>query len=71
MLAGAMVALREDYVDQGKQQLFDQLQPALLGDEEGRSREEVAQALGMKPGAVSVALHRLRKRFAGVCLMCC
>ncbi len=64
LLAGTMVALREDYVDQGKQQLFDQLQPTLLGDEEGRSREEMAEALGMKPGAVSVALHRLRKRFA-------
>ena len=64
LLAGTMVALRKDYVDQGKQQLFDKLQPALLGDEAGRSREEVAEALGMKPSAVSVALHRLRKRFA-------
>lgn len=58
----AMARLREEYVTPAKQKLLARLEPALLGDDPGRSAR-VARDLGTTEGAVRVALHRLRTRW--------
>jgi len=61
---------REMKVD-GKGEQFDMLKPWLTGDGgsagSGISQSEAAEKLGMSPGAVKVAVHRMRKRF-GECV---
>lgn len=56
--------LRVQYVEDGRAELFDQLAPALSEGDPWLEHLAVAQTLGMNEGAVKVALHRLRKRFA-------
>lgn len=63
-------ALRQEFVQAGKEEQFDRLRTRLTGD---RSKEQtgadsyrqLAEELGMSEGAVKVAVHRLRKRFQG------
>lgn len=47
----------------GNKQQFDLLKPWLVGDAEGLSQSAAAARLGLTPGALKVAIHRLRKRF--------
>lgn len=47
----------------GNEQQFESLKPWLVGDAEGLSQADTAVALGLTPGALKVAIHRLRKRF--------
>lgn len=47
----------------GKEPQFETLKPWLVGDAEGLSQADTAVALGLTPGALKVAIHRLRKRF--------
>lgn len=47
----------------GKAGQFTALKPWLLGELGGTSQAELARELGMREGAVKVAIHRLRKRF--------
>ncbi|MDZ4289782.1 MAG: sigma-70 family RNA polymerase sigma factor [Prosthecobacter sp.] len=56
--------LRVQYEEDGKTDLFDQLAPALSEGDPWQAHPAVAKMLGMNEGAVKVALHRLRKRFA-------
>jgi len=63
LLARTIEVLRADYSARGRGELFDRLRPALLGDAQGGSREELAAAAGLQVGAFNTALHRLRKRF--------
>ena len=64
LLDQAMSRLREEYRQQGKAQLFDQLKPFLTDDTGSGDYAPVAAALDMKPGAVTTAVHRLRQRYA-------
>jgi len=63
LLARAMAGLRAEYGARGKQETFDRLRPALLGDTDAGARARLAAAAGMQVGAFNTALHRLRKRF--------
>ena len=58
----ATARLREEYQRAGKGELFQQLHPALTGDDDTRYRT-LASAIGISENAVKVAVHRLRQRF--------
>ncbi len=55
--------LREDYAGRGKAKLFDSLRVCLLGDKNMLPQGRTADELGMTPGAIRVAVHRLRQQF--------
>jgi RNA polymerase sigma factor (sigma-70 family) len=59
----AMDRLAARYTDPERRQLFQALRPMLTGDDPG-SYGDAAAALGVKEGALRVALFRLRKSFA-------
>lgn len=61
VLERAVEALRQEYHARNKGEIFEVLKPALGGDSTP-SHAEWARDLGMTPGAVSVAVHRLRSR---------
>ena len=55
--------LREEHVESGKRELFDQLRGCLQGDRSGPAYVTIAAQCGMSEGAVKVAVHRLRQRY--------
>jgi RNA polymerase sigma-70 factor (ECF subfamily) len=61
LLRRAINALRAEYATRGRDALFEVLKPSLTG---GEATDHAAwgRALGMTPGAVAVAVHRLRLR---------
>lgn len=60
LLASVIDQLREDFVKTGREAHFETLQPFLTGEAD---YAQAAAALGLKEGAVRVAVHRLRKQF--------
>lgn len=58
--------LRQEWVEAGKVRQFDSLKDHLTGDKTSASYRELAEQLHMSEGAVKVAIHRLRCRFADV-----
>ncbi len=66
VLSHALARLAEEHNAAGRSGQFDALKPWLTGDTETLSHAEVAQQLGMSEGAVTVAIHRLRRRFREV-----
>ena len=63
LMARALDALAEQFRSDGKEAVYDALEPWLVGDVGGTTQLEVAKRLGMTESAVKVAVHRLRKRF--------
>jgi RNA polymerase sigma factor (sigma-70 family) len=63
LLNQVLQRLQEEFVQAGKQPLFDRLKPFLTGDRSGGTYGEAADGLGMTEGAVKVAVHRLRQRY--------
>ena len=59
--ARAIAMLRAEAEARGRRELFEGLKGSLTGQEP--PREETAELLGMSPGALKVAVHRLRKRY--------
>ncbi len=55
--------LREEYVAEGKGPLFDRLAGYLSEQADSGDYAAAATELGMKTGAVAVAVHRLRQRY--------
>jgi RNA polymerase sigma factor (sigma-70 family) len=62
-VAHALRALECECREAGHHALFVALQPALVGELEAGDLERLASPLGRSPGAVKVALHRLRASF--------
>jgi RNA polymerase sigma factor (sigma-70 family) len=62
-VAHALRALEDECREAGHHALFVALQPALIGELEAGELERLAAALGRSPGALKVALHRLRASF--------
>ena len=58
--------LREEYAASGRIELFDKIKEELTGGETGFTQAEIGRQLGLTPGAVKVAAHRLRRRFREV-----
>jgi len=63
LLERALARLRDQHAAAGKSELFDQLKGHLTGDHADVPYADVARTLGMKEGAVRVAVHRLRRQF--------
>jgi DNA-directed RNA polymerase specialized sigma24 family protein len=63
LLEHVLATLADECARLGKQALFEMLRGTLAGDVEQASYTQVAGALGMSPGAVKVAAHRLRGRY--------
>jgi RNA polymerase sigma factor (sigma-70 family) len=55
--------LRSRWASDGKAREFDALKECLLGQSPRGGYAAVAEELGMTPGAVKTAVHRLRRRF--------
>ena len=64
LLERAMAALEREYRDAGKADTFTRLRGFVTGDAPATSQRTIGADLGMSEGAVSVALHRLRRRYA-------
>ena len=62
----ALNEVRDALKESGKERQFEHLKPWLVGDAEGLSQADTARELGVTPGALKVAIHRLRKRFRDV-----
>jgi RNA polymerase sigma-70 factor (ECF subfamily) len=63
LLDGVVAELEQGYRARGRQRLFAALRPALSADEGSYDPQQVATELGMSPGAVKVAAHRLRRQY--------
>jgi len=57
----ALAKLREEQRAKGKEHLFDALKGAVAGESEGQNAQ-IAEATGLAPSAVSLSVHRLRRR---------
>jgi RNA polymerase sigma-70 factor (ECF subfamily) len=63
VLDRTLARLEADYRAAGKIAIFEVLKPSLAGDGELKSHAELGERLAMSPGAVKVAVHRLRRRY--------
>lgn len=63
VLDAVRARLRQDYARQGKDALFAALEPCLTGGDELLPYAELTVQLDLKPSALKMAVHRLRKRF--------
>ena len=66
LLNRVMDRLNQEQEKSGKSDQFARLKQYLAGDDDGISYRDAAQAMGATEGAVKVAVHRLRRRFAEV-----
>src|SRR5262249_16916439 len=62
VMARAFQRLENDY-SASQARLFESLKPFVWGDKSAASQAEIGTALGLSPGAVRVAVHRLRRRY--------
>ncbi|HEY2589222.1 MAG TPA: sigma-70 family RNA polymerase sigma factor [Tepidisphaeraceae bacterium] len=63
LLDTVLAELRDHYAATGRAALFEALKPALTGDPQAPAHAQTAAGLGLTPGAVQVAVHRLRQRY--------
>jgi DNA-directed RNA polymerase specialized sigma24 family protein len=63
LLAAVVARLRQEYHDSGRDATFEVLKVTLSESPRAISQAELAARLGISPGAVQVAIHRLRKRY--------
>lgn len=62
-LESVMVRLRGEYDAAGRSALFQAIQPHLSGGSGRPGYAQIGSALGMSESAVTVAMHRMRKRY--------
>jgi len=63
LLDRVLERLRGEFTAGGKAELFEQLEPFLLGDHTGRTYAEVAGHLASTEGAIKMSVLRLRRRY--------
>jgi RNA polymerase sigma-70 factor (ECF subfamily) len=63
LLERALAALRAEFAQAGKQDLFERLKVFAWGEHSALPYSAMAEQLGMSEGAVKVAVHRLRQRY--------
>lgn len=59
----ALDALRQECVEAGRGELFEQVKPWLSGDAEHGDQTALAARCGMNANALKVAVHRMKRRF--------
>lgn len=62
-LESVMVRLRAEYESAGRLSLFTAIQPHLSGGNGRPGYAQIGAALGLSESAVTVAMHRMRKRY--------
>jgi RNA polymerase sigma-70 factor (ECF subfamily) len=62
LIEQALASVRAEYAKLGKAESFDALKTVVWGDGRGGSYPEIAARVGSTPGAVKVAVFRLRQR---------
>ena len=63
VMARALAALRQECAADGRAEFFDQVKPWLTGDAAHGDQAALAEACGMTPAALKMAVHRLKRRF--------
>ena len=63
LLDRVLERLRDEHVEAGKADLFEQLKPCLTAEKASLSYAELGARGGLSEGAVKVAVHRLRQRY--------
>ncbi|MCL4818864.1 MAG: sigma-70 family RNA polymerase sigma factor [Vicinamibacteria bacterium] len=63
LLARVLDDLRDEYEATGRAAQFDRLKGFLTSVDDAGTHAQAARDLGVTPGAVKVAVHRLRKRY--------
>ena len=63
LLSNVMEDLRSDYCNRGKEELFDALKGHLSGVRQEGGYERAGEQLKLSPGAIKVAIHRMRSRY--------
>ena len=63
LLERVLQELLREYAGSNQQDLFNALKPALTGEGPMESYAEIGQRIGLREGAVKVAVHRLRRRY--------
>ena len=63
LIEQVLTALRQEFNDADKAQLFEQLKGFIWGNKTNASYAEIAGDLKLSEGTVKVAVHRLRQRF--------
>jgi RNA polymerase sigma-70 factor (ECF subfamily) len=63
LLNRGMQRLREEYAKAGRLPLYERIQPIVSGSGGGLGHAQIAAELGMTEGAVTVSVHRMRKRY--------
>lgn len=63
LITETLARLRRELALSGRDELFDQLEPHLWGDDTSTPYAEIAAGLDMTVVAVKVTVHRLRSRF--------
>lgn len=68
LLESALLRLRQEYENAGKEVLFDRLKGTLTGQESCMPYRELGMELGLSEGAIKTAAHRLRRRYRDLLL---
>ena len=63
LLTNVMAKLRGEHAGMGKADYFDKLSPLLDGDPPAKAYDALASEMGASPGALRVAVHRMRRRY--------
>jgi RNA polymerase sigma-70 factor (ECF subfamily) len=63
LLARALAALRHECENDGQLEHFERLKPWLTGEAAHGEQADTARALGIEPGGLKTAVHRLKQRF--------
>ncbi len=66
LLDHVLATLRQEFVDAGKERLYDWLKAGLTGEPDALPYAKIAAAQGMSEAAVKKAAQRLRQRYAEV-----
>lgn len=66
LLERVMGRLREEYVEAGRLALYEAIQPHIGGGAGRPGYAKMAEALGMSESAVTVSVHRMRKRYGAL-----
>lgn len=63
LLDTVLAQLQDEFVQKGKERIFDRLKGFLSGETGGVPYSRIASELGMTEAAVKVTVHRLRQRY--------